>query len=255
MMVRNKIVAVSYLNTVPFIYGIEHAVNLRADLLLSPPSGCAAAFNSGKADIALLPVAAIPQIKDAHIVTPYCLGTNGVVRTVVLMSNSPIDSVTDIYLDAHSLTSVQLTRVLCDEYWNIAPVWHDMVSYDVIEHSKPTDAFLLIGDKVFDYERRFEYTYDLATCWHKMTELPFVFAAWVARSGVAKQQIEALSSALKYGIDHIREAIDFYGHSGKPYAYHYLTENLNFILEDEKHKALSLFWAKGRRIDPPNNPG
>lgn len=255
MMVRNKIVAVSYLNTVPFIYGIEHAVNLRADLLLSPPSACAAAFIAGKADIALLPVAAVPRLKNAQIITPYCLGTNGCVRTVVLLSNGPIESVTDIYLDSHSLTSVKLTRILADEFWKITPTWHDMRSYDVVDQAKPTDAFVLIGDKVFDYEQRFKYNYDLATCWHQMTDMPFVFAVWVARQGIDPEVVENLTNALEYGINHVREAIDFYGHSGKQYAYYYLTQNLNYIFDAHKHQALSLFWDKGSKFDPPNNPG
>ena len=36
--VKTSIAAVSYLNTVPFIYGIRHADKLQAELLLAPPS-------------------------------------------------------------------------------------------------------------------------------------------------------------------------------------------------------------------------
>lgn len=255
MMVINKITAVSYLNTVPFIYGIEHAVDLRASLLLSTPSGCAESFSSGVSDIALLPTAVIRKISDARIVTPYCLGADGAVRTVVLVSNTPINAVTDIYLDSHSLTSVELTRILCDELWNISPVWHSMREYDVVDREALGDAFLLIGDKVFDYEGRFKYSYDLALCWRELTGLPFVFAAWVAREGVDSRVTDSLSAALEYGTQHIKQAIDFYGHSGKPYAYQYLTQNLSFLFDDQKHRALSLFWDKGRKADPPNSPG
>ena len=68
-MMRNRIVAVSYLNTIPFIYGIEHAgIDLHADLLLSPPRGCASLLRDGGAEIALIPVAAVPSIPDIRIV-------------------------------------------------------------------------------------------------------------------------------------------------------------------------------------------
>ena len=40
MVIVPRIAAVSYLNTIPFIYGIEHEGNLRAELLLSPPAVC-----------------------------------------------------------------------------------------------------------------------------------------------------------------------------------------------------------------------
>ena len=36
-----KITAVSYLNTIPFVYGLKHADNLRAELSLAPPADCA----------------------------------------------------------------------------------------------------------------------------------------------------------------------------------------------------------------------
>ena len=44
-----RIAAVSYLNTIPFIYGIRHAGNLRAELLLTPPALCASNFIDGNA--------------------------------------------------------------------------------------------------------------------------------------------------------------------------------------------------------------
>ena len=102
---RNRIAAVSYLNTIPFIYGIEHAgAGLHAELLLSPPRGCAEALRDGKADLALIPVAAIPGISDLRIVTPYCIGASGPVRTVVLASADPLENIDTVYLDSHSLT-------------------------------------------------------------------------------------------------------------------------------------------------------
>lgn len=42
-----SIAAVSYLNTIPFIYGIRHEGNFRADLLLSPPSECTKTTSKG----------------------------------------------------------------------------------------------------------------------------------------------------------------------------------------------------------------
>ena len=107
-----RIAAVSYLNTIPFIYGIRHAGDLRAELLLTPPALCASNFIDGNADIALLPSAVVPRLKDAELVTDFCIGAEGEVRTVVVVSNTPIEEVRRIWLDAHSRTSVQLTGYL-----------------------------------------------------------------------------------------------------------------------------------------------
>ena len=72
--VKTSIAAVSYLNTVPFIYGIRHADKLQAELLLAPPSACARNFIDRKADIALIPGGSLPLMDDAEIVTNYCIG-------------------------------------------------------------------------------------------------------------------------------------------------------------------------------------
>lgn len=254
-MFRGRIAAVSYLNTVPFIYGIEHADDLRATLLLSPPSGCAEAFNAGRADIALIPAGALPTIKDAKIVMPFCLGATGCVRTVTLMSDSELPAIRRIWLDSHSITSALLTKILCERAWLISPEFRHMDDYAVADKPEKGDAFLLIGDKVFDYEGRFAHTWDLAENWRSRNDLPFVFAVWVARDTVPADTLKSLESALRYGTQHIREAIAHYGHSGKPYAYEYLTKNIDYVFDAQKHKALSLYWEQGRKFAPKVEPG
>ena len=255
MMFLGRIAAVSYLNTIPFIYGIEHALMSRADLLLAPPSANVGAFTKGNADIALIPSAAVPLIENAHIITSYCLGAVNPVRTVVILSDSPIEKISRLYLDAHSRTSVLLSKILCDELWHTKPEFVHMEDYSVIDSRRAEDGFLLIGDKVFDYESRFPYKYDLAEEWRNMTGLPFVFAVWVARPEVSDEHISELEAALKYGVGHIAESIAWYGHSGKPYAYEYLTQNIDYLFDEQKRQALSLYWDKGMKFSPPLNPG
>ena len=137
-MMRNRIVAVSYLNTIPFIYGIEHAgIDLYADLLLSPPRGCASLLRDGGAEIALIPVAAVPSIPDIRIVTPFCIGASRSVRTVVLAADSPLDRLDTIYLDSHSLTSVRLVRILASKLWGIRPEWKELKDFSALNAPQP----------------------------------------------------------------------------------------------------------------------
>ncbi len=255
MEARRKIAAVSYLNTIPFIYGIQHTESLCADLSLSPPAGCAEAYASGAADIALVPVGALPRFQDARIITSYCIGAVKSVRTVVLMSNSPIADVSRIWLDAHSVTSALLVRVLAAELWNIKPEWKVLEDYSVADHAEAGDAFLLIGDKVFDFEGKFAYSLDLADCWRTLTNKPFVFAVWIAREGTDPALIEELEEGLTLGVERVWEAIVEYGHSEKPYAYEYLTSNIDFLFDNQKQKALELFREKIRKIAPHAKPG
>ena len=228
-----RIAAVSYLNTIPFIYGIRHAGNLRAELLLTPPALCASNFIDGNADIALLPSAV----------------------TVVVVSNTPIEEVRRIWLDAHSRTSVQLTGYLAARRWKIAPQWLDMSDYAVLDTPQEGDAFLLIGDKVFDHEDEFIYSYDLAAEWREATGLPFAFAVWVARKGTPYEVTDALEEALTFGVERIYEAVQQSDYRDRPYAYDYLTRNIDFLFDNEKRKALQKFWTSGVKVTPLVEPG
>lgn len=236
-----KVVAVSYLNTVPFIYGIEHAAPewLRAALTLAIPSACADSLINRQADIALVPVAEIPKIKCARIITDFCISADGYVDTVALLSNDTLENITTIYLDTHSRTSVMLARVLAHELWHISPNWVNGIPENEL---KPGEAVVAIGDKVFEIQSRFSQKWDLAQQWKVLTGLPFVFAAWVARTDEGFRAEDELNRALEYGCNHIGESIPprFDYHR----SYEYLTHNIQFRLDDPKRESMRLFWEK-----------
>ena len=255
MAVNTKITAVSYLNTIPFIYGLRHHSKFGADILLAPPATCYQNFIEGKADIALMPAAMVPSLHDVDIVTDYCIGASGKVRTVVVVGNTPIKQVKRIWLDTHSKTSVQLCGYLAKNLWHIEPEWLSLSDYEVLNHAEKGDAFLLIGDKVFDHEGRFTYSYDLAEEWSKATNAPFTFAVWVARKGLPYEIHDELQNAFTYGVEHIYEAIIESDYADKGYAYEYLTENIDFLFDIQKYNELKKFWDFGLKIQPKVNPG
>jgi chorismate dehydratase len=47
----------------------------------------------------------IAGMKEYHLVGDYCLSTNGEVRTVLLVSNTPFEEISTIYLDYRSRSS------------------------------------------------------------------------------------------------------------------------------------------------------
>lgn len=255
MVIYPKIAAISYLNTIPFIYGIRHEGNLRADLSLSTPADCVKSFIEGEADIALLSSAVVPSLKGAEIITDYCIGASGAVRTVVVVGNTPISKVRRIWLDSHSRTSVQLVGWLAANRWKIAPEWLLLDDYSLLDRPQEGDAFLLIGDKVFENEGRFAYSYDLAEEWKAQTHMPFAFAVWVGRKGLPYEIHDALQHALTFGIEHTYEAIAESPYADRPYAYDYLTRNIDYVFNADKHRALEKFWNCGLKITPKVNPG
>lgn len=255
VVVKTKIAAVSYLNTVPFIYGINHADKLCAELLLTPPAQCAENFLDKKADVALVPVGSLPLFGDADVVTDYCIGAEQSVRTVTVMSDVPINEVRAVWLDSHSMTSALLVKIIAAELWKIKPEWKELTDYGVVDNHVESDAFLLIGDKVFGYESKFKYTYDLADCWRELTGLPFVFAVWIARKGTSVEVVDALELSLELGVERIWEAVLESGRPKPEEAYTYLTRNIDFLFDSQKRKALELFWDKGQKFVPRANPG
>ena len=117
-----KISAVSYLNTVPFIHGLKQSVLIHSiGLQLDYPSICADKLINGIVDLALVPVAVIPKLLQAHIISDYCIGANGAVDTVCLYSDVPITEIESIALDYQSRTSVALLKILLKEYWQLNP--------------------------------------------------------------------------------------------------------------------------------------
>ncbi len=248
---RVKIASVSYLNSVPFIYGIESSQLIDAELIVATPAECTKLFNNHEVDIALIPSAAIKSLDDkSRIITSHCIGAIGAVRTVALMSDEPLTEIKRIWLDSDSQTSIQLCAQLCAKRFNISPKWHSLDDLSRVQHPKDGDAFLLIGDKVFSHEGEFEYTYDLAEEWIAETNLPFIFAAWCAQPELSEEIEEQLEEALTWGVEHTYEAMcalrpDIEVEEG----YRYLTENIDTLLDSSKRAGMELFWGSEVKID------
>lgn len=74
MVIVPRIAVVSCLSATPFIYGIRQESDFPAELSLLDIQDTVLAFSEHRADIALVPAGAVPQLADARIVTEYCIG-------------------------------------------------------------------------------------------------------------------------------------------------------------------------------------
>jgi len=243
IMDKIKISAVSYLNTRPFVYGLQHSDLLRLiDLSLDMPSLCASKLSTGLADIGLIPVAAISDVLNPRIISDYCIASSGKVRTVVLLSNVPLPEITKIVLDYQSRTSVQLVRVLAQHYWKIGPEWESAEPGYTESEIETTTAIVVIGDRVFENEKRFTYCYDLGEAWKDYTGYDFVFACWIANKPVDIEFISRFNKALADGLIHLDDVItecekDYPGYQLNEYFH----SNIRFVFDDSKRKGLELF--------------
>lgn len=249
-MKRVKICAISYINTTPFVYGIKHAgENLCVDLLLHTPSQCVSKIENGECDIAIVPVASLLWLNNIEIISDFSISATGKVRTVELLSDTPLNAITDIYLDGDSRTSSLLVRILCEQLWKIAPNFHHVKYTDCQLSPQYGEGYLMIGDKVFESEHKFTYNHDLAAAWEKLTALPFVFAVWIARKGVSREIVDELNKALQYGTEHVKEAVnELVTTIDQGLATDYLTNYIEFSLNNDKRKAIELYLSKAAML-------
>lgn len=239
-MSKTKVVAVSYLNTKPFIYGLEESrlLNSQFELFLEHPAQCAKMLIDGDADIGLVPVAVLPQLMNYEVVGEYCIACNGAVDTVVLLGEVPLHEMNQIYLDYQSKTSVQLIQMLAREYWKISPQW--ISAFPGYESKiQGNVGGLVIGDRAFELNNKFKYVYDLGLEWKKWTTQPFVFACWVAKKSLPSSLIHDLNAALKLGVENKQQVLERLGNN--VITAQYFNEYIHFKLTEEKRKGLNLF--------------
>ena len=244
---RIRVGAVSYLNTRPLLFGVKRSGLMnRIDLIEEYPSRIAAMLLNDEIDVGLVPVAIIPHLKEAHIITDYCIGALGEVASVAIFSEVPIEQVTKVLLDYQSRTSVNLAKILLKEYWQKEVVLEN-AKEDFRSEIKGTTAGIVIGDRALEQRKISAYTYDLAAAWKAHTGLPFVFAAWVANKPLGEDFEDAFNRANGYGVSHIAEVVAEIDYPVYDLIKYY-TKNISYQLDEEKRKGLALFLEKLRQF-------
>ncbi len=235
-----RVGAVSYLNTKPLLYGIEHSDIINdIELSVDYPAQLAQRLQDGIIDIALLPVAAIPGITGANIISDYGIATDGNVVSVAIFSQVPMEEITTVYLDYQSRTSVRLAQLLLEKYWKKEVVFKPATEH-YIDYINGANAGVIIGDRALKQLHNFQYTYDLSAAWKSFTGLDFVFAAWVANKPISDDFKARFNAANAEGLKHIEKII-----AGTPFPQYdlhtYYHENIKYFLDEQKKKGLATF--------------
>ncbi len=232
---------VNYLNTKPLIYGLERPpvseqIILRGDY----PARLVQQLLNDEIDVGLIPVAALLQIPDHHIVGNYCIGAQGEIASVALFSDVPMEEIETVYLDYQSRTSVALLQYLMKDYWGIHPKIIQATGEDYRAKIKGTTAGLVIGDRALEQRKISNYIYDLGSEWRAITGLPFVFAAWISRKELPAAFVEQFDQANAMGLSHIDEIV-----AADPYPQfdlaRYYKLHLSYELDDKKKEGLAHF--------------
>jgi chorismate dehydratase len=241
-----KVSAVSYHNTTPMIYGLQQSgfIN-QMDLQLDIPAVTALKFMNDEVDVALIPVGVLPQLKNYNIITDICIGAIQQVKTVAVFAEQKIETLDKIYLDYHSRTSVELLKILLNEYWHLPNIQLIPASQQFEKSIHQSSAALMIGDKTFPLLNKIPFQYDLARAWHQLTNLPFAFAVWVAKPHVPKVWADELNGALQFGINNRNELIKNLKQKDATIDWHdYYFNCISYELDDLKKQGMNLFLDK-----------
>ncbi len=242
-----RVAAVSYNNTKPLLYGIKHHPILKQiDLIEDYPSKIAQMLIEDQVDIGLIPVAAIPMLKQSFLVTDYCIGSIGAVASVCIFSEQPMEKIENVYLDYQSRTSVNLARILLREYWKKEVMFIDATGEDYRGKINGSTAGVVIGDRALEQRLISPYIYDLGEAWMQYTGLPFVFAGWIANKPLPEDFINQFNEANALGLQHLDDVV-----AENPCPVFdlkkYYTEYISYKLTEEKRKGLRLFLEKLRK--------
>lgn len=176
MVIVPRIALVSYLDTIPFLYGLGHGTDFRAELSASDFPFSVRAFQAGRADLALVPVHVVPSLADARIVTGYCLGATDRTPIDEMITADPASPLRELFdgPDAPLAALPQRKKPFAYAVWvahaDTDPDWCEGLQHALtrgLEHTyeavvasgydrKPLDAYGHLSrlDYIFDNQKR-----------------------------------------------------------------------------------------------------
>ncbi len=235
---------VPYLNALPLTAGL-------GGLVRAVPGRLAAMFREGAVDVALLPIFEWVRDPARPIVGRGAICSPGPVDSVLLFSRVPPDEARTVVLDGSSLTSAALVRVLFAQYFQAAPEF-SVCDPATDPRKVDADAVLLIGDPALKAPRDGLIVTDLADAWRSLTDLPFCFAAWLARDeGIAEKVRGKLDEARERGLASRRAIADRESPCmGIPAEdlYRYLTMRITYDFGEQEQAAANRFAQSCRDL-------
>ena len=221
-------------------------------LIDAVPARCAALLAQGAVAAALVPVIEYQRTTDVLLVPDICVGSQGEVRSVVLVSlRDDLKEIRSVALDDSSRTSATLINILFREFIGHEPVWESYSSPDLRRTLNVNDGALIIGDPAMTFNRAGLNVWDLASLWRQFTGLGFVFAMWMVRAQV-RESLQAIdfSGACDEGLSQLEQIAKEYASSLSLPASElelYLRQNISFRMDASMRAGLDLYYELAQR--------
>jgi chorismate dehydratase len=214
---------------VPYDHAKPFGVSWKlGEVVWDHPKDLVGRLKRGEVDLALVPVWEILTGPSYRVVDGLAVGSRGEVRSVVVFHDKPLVECGGISLTPHSMSSVQLWRVVSNGAWGLK-----------LEEREDGEARLRIGDEALREwtERKGRGVTDLGKAWWDWTGKPFVFAVWAMREGFRPNlgEVEKFRQGCLAGIDKRAELAE--GEMEKEY----LTKCIRYKLGREEKEGMVEF--------------
>lgn len=220
---------IPYVNCYPVYGAIDRGiVPLSADIVQGVPTELNAYMAAGTLDVSV--ISAVEYARDAQrylLLPDLAISCDGPVRSVVLFAKRPASELSGrrVLVSRSSMTSVALLELLFEHVWDARPSFvpadaelTDIGRFSPADHDARLvigDAALRFGARLHDLRHRdelfdrlgYRYAYDLGSEWKRWTDLPFVFAVWVAqRTADTRAALDvhaSLMASRDWGLSHL----------------------------------------------------
>jgi chorismate dehydratase len=192
-----RIAAIQYINTLPLIFGLQHRHD--HDLILDTPSACFRKLIANEVDVALIPVLGTQMHTEVCAIPDLGIASENQTESVFVYSKKPLSKIQTVAVDPASLTSVNLLKIILHQQYQNQPEFVTIDSAEIHDRLKSCDAALVIGDAAIITNVPGMNRWDLASEWHAMTQLPFIFAVWASLRRLTSSEQEVFQQSYLEG--------------------------------------------------------
>jgi chorismate dehydratase len=227
---------VDYINTFPLAWSLSrHLGDGLAEEVVGVPTTLNALLRAGDVDVANVSSVEYARNHAEYVLLPsLCVGSDGAVESVQLVTEVPLPAVQSIAVTAQSASSVVLVRTLFQ-------------SAEIRPEGETADARLMIGDEALRsaFDDPMPH-HDLGALWRERTGLPMVFAVWAARVGTPgldeldRALAGAVADAHEHSADVARAAAIRYGYPAGYLARYF--EKLRYRFGERERAGLARFF-------------
>jgi len=210
-----------------------------------PPNEITAAIVEGRLQGGLVPLVDTFSLPEGlRLVSGFCVAIASAAVSVKFHSTVPIEELSGktVAVPEEAPTAAKLLQVLLSTKHGVTPA-------DYVGPDDDHDARLMVGNLGLRHRRGlrgYDHTYDLGEEWHAWTGLPFVFARWVMREDLERQDALIMEDSLYTSLQDWADGL--YRVSGPsdrvpvhPQEIHAYTQGLRYYMGIPEEKSVALF--------------